>query len=111
MASPPRSSRASTGPQPTTSAPARWYARPACHFPTLNEVIMLLPCRTLALALGALTALAAPAQAHTPSMESANRLLAGHTGEIFALAYSPDGRVIASSGSDLTIRLWEPSTG
>jgi hypothetical protein len=39
------------------------------------------------------------------------RLLAGHTGEVFALAFSSGGGQLASGGGDQTIRLWEPATG
>ncbi len=45
------------------------------------------------------------------SGEWAERLLAGHTGEVFALAFSPDGSLLASGGGDQTIRIWEPATG
>jgi WD40 repeat protein/tRNA A-37 threonylcarbamoyl transferase component Bud32 len=38
-------------------------------------------------------------------------VLGGHTAPIRALAYSPDGRRLASAGQDQTIKLWEASTG
>ena len=59
----------------------------------------------------ALLALMAPLSAggHTPDPTS--RLLTGHTNEVFAVAYSPDSRLLASGGSDQTVRVWEPTTG
>lgn len=39
------------------------------------------------------------------------RTLKGHTGEIGRIAWSPDGRIIASPSADGTIRLWNPETG
>jgi WD40 repeat protein len=39
------------------------------------------------------------------------RLLQGHTNSIYALAFSPDGRWLASGGYDGTIRLWNTATG
>ena len=35
----------------------------------------------------------------------------GHTGEVFTVAYAPNGRLIASGGGDHSIRLWDPATG
>jgi len=37
--------------------------------------------------------------------------LAGHAGDVSGLCFSPDGRILASSSRDLTIRLWEVATG
>ncbi len=39
------------------------------------------------------------------------RRLRGHTREVQCLAFSPDGRLLASGSHDQTIRLWETATG
>ena len=38
-------------------------------------------------------------------------LLSGHNGDVMAIAYSPDGKMLASAGRDETVRLWNPKTG
>jgi WD40 repeat protein len=38
-------------------------------------------------------------------------ILRGHTGQVNAVAFAPDGRTLASAGRDGIIRLWHPGTG
>jgi WD40 repeat protein len=47
---------------------------------------------------------------HIPS-QSVRGELHGHTGAIWSVAISADGRFLASGGEDLTIRIWELQTG
>jgi WD40 repeat protein len=37
--------------------------------------------------------------------------LAGHLGEVYAVAFSPDGKTLATGGRDRVIRLWDVETG
>jgi WD40 repeat protein len=46
----------------------------------------------------------------TDAWKPASRLLAGDTGDIYALAISPDNAILATGSSDRTVRLWDIET-
>src|ERR1700694_2337299 len=72
----------------------------------------------LALAGGSLTELAtscgSPSQSPTPIVRSVGTVLyiyRGHSSPVFAMAWSPDGKRIASGGQDNTVQVWDAMNG
>ena len=59
---------------------------------------------------GARAAQPPPAPAPDPPSHLA-RTLAGHTSTVWGVAFSPDGRLLATVSTDTTARLWDPATG
>src|SRR5439155_5462060 len=43
--------------------------------------------------------------------KSKSLIYRGHTGAVYSLSWSPDGKHIASGGKDGTVQIWDATTG
>src|SRR5262245_54626375 len=54
---------------------------------------------------------AAVAAAGTAAAEDKPLVIEGHDSAVTALAFSPDGKLLATGGKDQTVKLWDAATG